>query len=92
MTREELRAEIAMAICMVGCGIAAHWSDYFGEADAALSAIEAAGVRLVPVDPDDKMLAAGMESDSISHPWEALGVYRQMVSSSPYAALKKPGQ
>jgi len=37
--REKLRAEIAMAICMVGCGIAAHRSDYFGEADADRAAI-----------------------------------------------------
>lgn len=57
----------------------------------ALSALEVAGVRLVPVDPDDKMLAAGMECDSIAHPWEALGVYRQMLAASPYA-LKETGQ
>jgi hypothetical protein len=89
MTREELRTAIAAAIkeatsiggapnkpCVIG---------HLSAADAALAALEAAGVRLVPVDPDDNQLAAGMESDSISHPWEALGVYRQMVSRSPYA-------
>jgi hypothetical protein len=91
MTREELRTAIAAAIkeatsiggapnkpCVIG---------HLSAADAALAALETAGVRLVPVDPDDNQLAAGMESDSISHPWEALGVYRQMVSRSPYAPL-----
>jgi hypothetical protein len=68
--------------------IAEHeWVEWATSASDALAAIEAAGVRLVPVDPDDNQLAAGMESDSISHPWEALGVYRQMVSRSPYAPL-----
>jgi hypothetical protein len=89
MTRDELRTAIAAAIkeatsiggapnkpCVIG---------HLSAADAALAALETAGVRLVPVDPDDNQLAAGMESDSISHPWEALGVYRQMVSRSPYA-------
>ena len=89
MTRNELRTAIAAAIkeatsiggapnkpCVIG---------HLSAADAALAALETAGVRLVPVDPDDNQLAAGMESDSISHPWEALGVYRQMVSRSPYA-------
>jgi hypothetical protein len=91
MTRDELRTAIAAAIkeatsiggapnkpCVIG---------HLSAADAALAALETAGVRLVPVDPDDNQLAAGMESDSISHPWEALGVYRQMVSRSPYAPL-----
>jgi hypothetical protein len=91
MTRNELRTAIAAAIkeatsiggapnkpCVIG---------HLSAADAALAALETAGVRLVPVDPDDNQLAAGMESDSISHPWEALGVYRQMVSRSPYAPL-----
>jgi hypothetical protein len=64
---------------------------FYQNANAALAAIEAAGVRLVPVEPNDNQLAAGMESDSLSHPWQALGVYRQMLSASPYA-LKEPGQ
>jgi hypothetical protein len=34
-----LRDEMAMAICLAGCGIAAHRSDYFGEADAAILAL-----------------------------------------------------
>ena len=65
MTREELRAEIAMAICMAGCGIAAHWSDYFGEADAALSAIEAAGVRLVHAGGAKAQLIDGDERTTV---------------------------
>ena len=104
MTREELIEVMARAIC-AGQGL--DWKDQFSiwssngdplaheafkhDATAALTALEAAGVRLVPVDPDDNQLAAGMESDSISHPWEALGVYRMMVSYSPYA-LKEIGQ
>ena len=88
MTREELRAEIAMAICMVGCGIAAHRSDYFGEADAALSALEAAGVRLVPVEPSRHMLLAAhmVERDDIAMTEdEHRAMYAAFVAASPYA-------
>lgn len=62
MTREELRAVIAAAIkdatsiggalnkpCVIG---------HFSAADAALAAIEAAGVRLVPVEASRHMLVA----------------------------------
>ena len=65
MTREELRDQIAMAICMVGCGIAAHRSDYFGEADAALAALEAAGVRLVYVGEAKAQLIDGDERTTV---------------------------
>jgi hypothetical protein len=94
MTREELRAVIAAAIkdttSIGGAPNKPYVIGHFSAADAALAAIEAAGVRLVPVDPDANMLAAGMECDSIAHPWEALGVYRQMLAASPYA-LKETG-
>jgi hypothetical protein len=76
MTREELRAEIAMAICMVGCGIAAHRSDYFGEADAALAALEAEGVRLVPAIPTWPMIKTAQCS---------VEAYDKMIALSPYA-------
>lgn len=91
MTREELRAEIAMAICMVGCGIAAHRSDYFGEADAALAAIEAAGVRLVPSEATHKMADVGTEARWQSAVRDANNVreiYRAMLAASPYAPQK----
>ena len=49
-----LRDEMAMAICLAGCGIAAHRSDYFGEADAALSVLRQwladEGLVCVPLD------------------------------------------
>ena len=81
MTREDILNILFLAL-------AEHHSGNIAEAiaivDAQLAALEAKGVRLVPVDPDDNQLAAGMESDSISHPWEALGVYKMMVSASPY--------
>ena len=35
----------------------------------------------VPVNPDDTMIAAGMESDAIQHPWQALDVYRMMIAA-----------
>ena len=55
------------------------------DAAAALAAIETAGVVvLILVEPDDIMLAAGMESDSIAHHWEPIGAhYKMMVSASP---------
>ena len=89
MTRDELIDELAavMAEHITAARSHGYAVDVAVAARAQLTALEAAGVRLVPVDPDDNQLAAGMESDSISHPWEALGVYRQMVSRSPYAPL-----
>ena len=80
MTREELIEAMVRRMAESECGP----TSLYGYASAALAALEAAGVRLVPVDPDDNQLAAGMESDSIAHPWEALGVYRMMLSRSPY--------
>jgi hypothetical protein len=101
MTREELIEVMAQAMLEDELSVDPHsyfatvWANesdiWLSNAKAALAALEAAGVRLVPVDPDDNQLAAGMESDSISHPWEALGVYRQMLAASPYA-LKETGQ
>ena len=86
MTREELIEVMADAIDL-SVEVRGNASR---AATAALAALEAAGVRLVPVDPDDNQLAAGMESDSISHPWVALGVYRMVLSRSPYT-LKVAG-
>jgi len=59
--REKLRDDIAMAICMASCGMAAHRSDYMADADAALAALEAAGVRLVPVEATEEMVSAYYE-------------------------------
>ena len=87
MTRDELIDELAavMAEHITAARSHGYAVDVAVAARAQLTALEAAGVRLVPVDPDDNQLAAGMESDSISHPWQALGVYRMMLSRSPYA-------
>ena len=85
--REKLRAEIAMAICMVGCGIAAHRSDYFGEADAALAALEAAGVRLVPSEATQEMTGAVLEPTASRY--EVMKTYSDMIAASPYAPTQK---
>ena len=94
MTREELRAVIAAAIkdatsiggapnhpCVIG---------HFSAADAALSALEAAGVRLVPVEPSRHMLVAAhmVERDDIELTEdEHRAMYAAFVAASPYAPL-----
>ena len=69
---EKLRAHVEqMANTSWGLTIE-EWYVISNDILAAARALEAASVRLVPVDPDNNQLAAGMESDSIAHPWEAL--------------------
>jgi hypothetical protein len=84
-----LKDEMAMAICLAGCGIAAHRSDYFEEADAAILAfrhwLADEGLVVVPGDVTDEMLMSGIESDAIQHPWEALDVWRRMIATAPDA-------
>lgn len=54
-------------------------------AHAALSAIEAAGVRLVPSEVTEKMLDAPMSTGTASNVWQAANIYRAMLAASPYA-------
>jgi hypothetical protein len=97
MTREELRTAIAAAIkeatsiggapnkpCVIG---------HLSAADAALAALEAAGVRLVPSEPSREMLLkAGATPDGVSPRGgtDYLGkmlpkYYAAMLAASPYA-------
>jgi hypothetical protein len=89
--REKLRDDIAMAICMASCGMAAHRSDYMADADAALAALEAAGVRLVPVEATEEMVSAYY--DEMPTPYhidmrdtgEARQAIEHVLSASPFA-------
>lgn len=112
MTREELVEVMARAIC-AGQGL--DWKDQFGiyssngdplvheafkhDAASALAAIEAAGVRLVPVETSrhmrvTHMLAAarmtGCDDIELTED-EHRAMYAAFVAASPYA-LKEPGQ
>jgi len=93
MTREELIEVMARAQCSEGGfdpdermpNDGPRWGYYVPGVEVALAALEAAGVRLVPVEATGDMLMAGIESDAIQHPWQALNVYRRMLAASPYA-------
>ena len=85
-----LRDEIAMAICMASCGMAAHVSDYMADADAAILALrqwmDAEGLVCVPRDATDKMIDAywdrcGLKSGSET--WDT------MIAAAP-DVLGKP--
>jgi hypothetical protein len=98
MTREELRTAIAAAIkeatsiggapnkpCVIG---------HLSAADAALAALEAAGVRLAPSEATHKMADVGTEARWQSAVRDANNVreiWRAMLAASPYA-LKETGQ
>ena len=76
MTREELRAIICEAI------------GDSSSVDPLLSALEAANVRLVPVEPSRHMLLAAhmVESDDIELTEdEHRAMYAAFVAASPYA-------
>lgn len=67
---------------------------WLSNAKAALAAIEAAGVRLVPVEPSRQMLIAAhmVERDDIELTEdEHRAMYAAFVAASPYA-LKETGQ
>jgi hypothetical protein len=93
MTREELRTAIAAAIkeatsiggapnkpCVIG---------HLSAATAALAALEAAGVRLVPVEATQEMTGAVLEPTASRY--EVMKTYSDMIAASPYA-LKETGQ
>jgi hypothetical protein len=94
---------MAMAICLAGCGIAAHRSDYFSEADAALSALRQwladEWLVVVPGEATEEMVEAGYAA-----PDPTLGelvkrqlrtvqmkkAYTAMISAAPDALETKP--
>lgn len=61
-------------------------------ATAALAALEAAGVRLVPVEATEEMLEHGRDEGVIrlAERWKAAELYRVLLSASPYNAKDKP--
>ena len=72
MTRDQLIEAMARAICwkngmnpdltLGGDGQNFLWHEYISQATAALTAIEAAGMRVVPVEPTTEMEVAGTET------------------------------
>ena len=84
MTREELIEVMARRMVEAECGP----TSVYGYATAALTAIEAAGARLVPVEPSRHMLLAAhmVESDDIELTEdEHRAMYAAFVAASPYA-------
>lgn len=62
-----------------------NWKGYIRAISAALAALEAAGVRLVPSEVTEKMLDAPMSTGTASNVWQAANIYRAMLAASPYA-------
>jgi hypothetical protein len=87
---------MAMAICLAGCGIAAHRSDYFGEADAAILALRQwladEGLVVVQRNPSDAMAEAGwsVRGTQFEPTPDAQEIYRAMISAVPDALETKP--
>jgi hypothetical protein len=80
-----LRDDIAMAICMASCGMAAHRSDYMADADAALSAfrawLEAEGLVVVPREATQDMTGAVL--DACAPRLKIMKTYAAMIAASP---------
>jgi hypothetical protein len=92
MTREELIEVMADAIGEFMGAKDRLDAYHFDAANHLMRALEAAGVRLVPVEATMEIptLAAGMESDSTSHVrLRRLSVYRQMVSRQPLRPARR---
>ncbi len=93
-----LKAEIAMAICLANCGMAAHRSDYFGEADAAILALRQwladEGLVVVPIHSTLQMDEAGSKEAQMAHA-EGISVDAEvmwdfMIAAAPDALETKP--
>jgi hypothetical protein len=89
---------MAMAICLAGCGIAAHRSDYFGEADAALSVLRQwlayEGLVVVPKLPSEDQFRAGstFRFTVETHGYkDTAGIYEAMISAAPDALKASDG-
>ncbi len=91
MTRETLIEVMARAI-NVSAGDNSHWKFWEDEARAALLALEAAGVRMVPVEASTEMEDAGtkviMKAWGDGNRVYATDVYELMLAASPYATQK----
>lgn len=71
------------------------WTHWKGEATAALTALEASGVRLVPVEATWPMVQAahgtGTDRAFDLSPPEWHDAYNAMVAASPFSAEKETG-
>jgi hypothetical protein len=65
------------------------WERTLPKAKAMLSALEAAGVRLVPVEATQEMTGAVLEPTASRY--EVMKTYSDMIAASPYAQ-KETGQ
>jgi uncharacterized membrane protein len=92
MTREQLVEKIARACCeangqeadaFLASGTEAEWTFYVVDAEAALSAIEAAGLRIVPAEPTTAQLYAGQRAWLADAERKSSTLYRAMVAASP---------
>lgn len=97
MTREQLVEKISRACCeangqeadaFLASGTEAEWTFYVVDAIAALSAIEAAGLRIVPAEATNGMRDAARDW-SLKKYGQGIGIdasdgcYRAMVAASP---------
>lgn len=99
-TREALVEVMARAMCSALTGNESAYDNprnyeresFQMEAEAALLALEAAGVRLVPVEATEEMLEHGRDEGVIrlAERWKAAELYRVLLSASPYNAKDAP--
>ncbi len=89
MTRDQLIETVARAICRTWWSVWNHpesaeedenenWQNWIGEAANALTALEAAGMRVVPVEPTIKIIAEGTHTFDGTM-WGMGRAYRAMV-------------
>jgi len=82
-----LRDDIAMAICMASCGMAAHRSDYMADADAAILALRQwlayEGLVIVPAEPTPRMFEANSNCTT-QELWAGIG-WAAMIAAAPDA-------
>lgn len=95
MTHETAQTREALVEVML-TAMSEHHSGNFAEAtfivEAQLAALEAAGVRLVPVEATEEMLEHGRDEGVIrlAERWKAAELYRVLLSASPYNAKDTP--
>ena len=87
-TRETLREAVARAIRDLTFS-ALTMDETRDVADAALAAIEAAGWRIVPEEPNGEMVEAGARRVSYESPQMARNCYESMLSAAPRIAEKE---
>ena len=85
-----LRDDIAMAICMASCGMAAHRSDYMADADAAILALcqwlADEGLVVVPREATPTMSHAGESyMETMDDDAYAQDVWHNMIAAAPDA-------